>query len=206
RAPHDRAQWRSRRLSPRHAQLQADGRDPAPEEDDRQGGRGPAEGAGGLRGGAASTHIREARARRGLFYWAPIPAPLSSPSAVDHSARTSGSASSGRWRSRSAAKRVGSRSRESAQTAAPRTSGDGSASSPSTSGAWSGSPALPSAISTLRTNRSRPVRLIGEPEKIVRKAASSSVARSARRGAVSSARGRKANSAVREANLFQGQT
>ncbi len=50
------------------------------------------------------------------------------------------------------------------------------------------------------------VRLIGEPGEQLRNPASSSWARSARRGAVSSARGRKAYSASRAANLFQGQT
>ena len=69
-----------------------------------------------------------------------------------------------------------------------------------------GSPELPMATRTLRTKRSRPVRLIGEPEKSARKAASSSARevgerrrRDPRRPAASP-RGRPA------ANLFQGQT
>ena len=65
-----------------------------------------------------------------------------------------------------------------------------------------GVPLLPSAISTLRTKRSRPMRLIGDAgEQRWRKPASSSGARSARRGAVSSARGRKAPSRARVREL-----
>ena len=52
-------------------------------------------------------------------------------------------------------------SRPSAHTAAPRTSGEASSSSRSASRASATSPELPMAISTLRTKRSRPVRLTG---------------------------------------------
>ena len=58
------------------------------------------------------------------------------------------------------------------------------------------SPLLPAAIRQLRTIRSRPIRLIGEPANISRNAASSSASRSASRGAASSARGRKARLAA----------
>ena len=51
----------------------------------------------------------------------------------------------------------------------------------------SGSPELPIAISTLRTKRSRPMRLTGEPAKQARKAASSRRASSASGGATRSA-------------------
>src|SRR5207253_2678785 len=81
----------------------------------------------------------------------------------------------------SAAKR-----RPSAQTAAPRTSAEESSNSRIASGASAASPELPIAISTLRTKRSRPVRLIGDFENSLRNAASSRRARSARRGAVNS--------------------
>ena len=65
-------------------------------------------------------------------------------------------------------------SRASAQIAAPRTSGEASPSKARTAPASETSPELPAAISTLRTKRSRPMRLIGEPEKKARNAASSS--------------------------------
>ena len=55
-----------------------------------------------------------------------------------------------------------------------------------------GRPLLPAAIRQLRTKRSRPMRLIGEPENSWRNPASSSASSSARRGAASSARGRNA--------------
>jgi len=57
-----------------------------------------------------------------------------------------------------------------------------------------GSPELPIAISTLRMKRLRPMRLMGLPENSARKAASSSAAKSASFGEVSSARGAKAGS------------
>ncbi len=65
---------------------------------------------------------------------------------------------------------------------------------------------FPMAIRTLRTKRSRPVRLTGVPEKRARKAASSRRARSARGGAARSSRWRSFASRPACANLFQGQT
>ena len=50
------------------------------------------------------------------------------------------------------------------------------------------------------------MRLIGEPAKSRRKAASSRAARAARRGAVSASRGPKSGSCAASANLFHGQT
>ena len=50
------------------------------------------------------------------------------------------------------------------------------------------SPELPAAIRQLRMKRSRPMRLTGEPEKKLRKAASSSVSRKSSRGSVRSSR------------------
>ena len=69
-----------------------------------------------------------------------------------------------------------------------------------------GSPELPIATSTFRTNRSRPMRFTGLAVKRARNPASSSAASSARRGALSEARGAKAGSLWARANLFQGQT
>ena len=69
--------------------------------------------------------------------------------------------------------RAGS-SRPSAQTAMPRTSGEpGRPAVCRPPAASARSPLLPMAISTLRTKRSRPMRLIGEPENRLRKPASS---------------------------------
>ena len=103
-----------------------------------------------------------------------------------------------------AAKSAGGASRRDAHTAMARTSGEGSPSSRLAAGQTTVSPQLPMAISTLRTNRSRPSRLIGLPEKMALKVASSSAARSASRGAVNSARGRKACSAVWQCELVPG--
>ena len=64
------------------------------------------------------------------------------------------------------------------------TAASGAASAPS--------PLFPATIAALRTIRSRPIRLIGEPEKTCRNPASSSASRSATCGAASSARGAKA--------------
>ena len=75
------------------------------------------------------------------------------------------------------------------QTAIARTSGEPSASRRSATSASAKSPEFPIAIITLRRKRSRPVRLIGEPEKCARKAASSNSASAANLGALSSARG-----------------
>ena len=72
---------------------------------------------------------------------------------------------------------------DSAQTAAPRTSGLASSSKRSASRRSDASPALPIAISTLRTKRSRPMRLTGDFENSARNAASSSRASSASAGA-----------------------
>ena len=71
----------------------------------------------------------------------------------------------------------------SAHTAAPRTSADGSSSKRSASAASATSPELPIAISTLRTKRSRPVRLTGDFANNARNDASSSRASSASFGA-----------------------
>ena len=89
-----------------------------------------------------------------------------------------GSGSAARWAVAISRMRCGS-SRASAQTAAPRTSGEASASSRSALRASAASPELPIAISTLRTKRSRPMRLTGDLANSARKAASSSRARSA---------------------------
>ena len=62
------------------------------------------------------------------------------------------------------------------------------------------------AISTLRTKRSRPMRLIGDPLNMARKPASSRAASSARRGAVRSARARSLSCGVARAKRFHGQT
>ena len=68
------------------------------------------------------------------------------------------------------------------------------------------SPELPAAISTLRINRSRPIRLIGEPLKNVRKAASSSVSRKAIGGLLEVVAGDEFHfRGGLAANLFQGQ-
>src|SRR6516162_618181 len=125
-----------------------------------------------------------------------------------HSSLTRGSSSRGSRRARSAAHRAGGASLKKAHAAAARTSGAASSSRRCAAAARSGSfeSALPIAISTLRTNRSRPVRLIAVPAKSLRNAASSSSASAARRGAVSSSRGRKSGSRATWANLFQGQT
>ena len=93
-----------------------------------------------------------------------------------------------------------------AQPAASRTNALSSSTKARKGATIAASPLFPAAIATLRTKRSRPVRLIGEPENSVRKAASSSVSRSAMRGAVSSAFGKKALlAAALCANLFHGQ-
>ena len=115
-----------------------------------------------------------------------------------HSSLTSGSSSRGSRRARSASYAGTGASRVKAQAAAARTSGETSSSrrcAAATRSGSAGSP-LPIAISTLRTNRSRPVRLIAVPAKSLRNAASSSSASVARCGAVSPSRGRKSGSRV----------
>ena len=63
------------------------------------------------------------------------------------------------------------------------------------------------AINALRTIRTRPLRLIGDPANTARNCASSSASRSASEGAANSARGRKAwLRCALSANLFQGHT
>jgi len=145
-----------------------------------------------------------------------------------HSARTCGSDSASNQRSRSAANAAGSSSSPSAHTAAPRRTGEGSASicsiasvvsvlaSASDRSDWSYGtyfcwpsgcdPLLPSAISTLRKKRTRPLRLIGDLRKKARNAASSISRKGSRRGAVRSSRAMKASSAVCLAKRFHGQT
>src|SRR5262249_33337277 len=103
--------------------------------------------------------------------------------------------------SRSAGKR-----RLTAHTAAPRTSAEGSPNSRMASGASVASPELPIAMSTLRTKRLRPVRLIGDFENIFRNAASSRRERSARRGACNSRRADSFSAWPACANLFHGHT
>ena len=68
------------------------------------------------------------------------------------------------------------------------------------------SPELPIAISTLRTKRSRPVRLIDVLANNVRNCASSRRTRSARRGARNASRAASLASRPGCANLFHGQT
>src|SRR5262249_51918647 len=125
-----------------------------------------------------------------------------------HSSLTNGSASRDSRRTRSASYWTMGASREKAHAAAARTSGAASSSRRCAAATRSGSceSALPIAISTFRTNRSRPVRLIAVPAKSLRNAASSSWASAASRGAVSSSRGRKSGSRAERANLFHGQT
>ena len=94
----------------------------------------------------------------------------------------------------------------SAHWAAFRTKGEASSKRDLATGFKDASPLFPTAIRTFRTKRSRPVRLSGEPEKKDRKPASSSAAKSAKRGAVNSVRGKNALSRVGLANLFQGHT
>ncbi len=94
----------------------------------------------------------------------------------------------------------------SAHTAAPRTSGLASSSNRSASSAKAASLELPIAISTLRTKRSRPMRLTGDFENSARNAASSSRASSASRGARNSSRAASFVSRPVCANLFHGQT
>src|ERR1700730_4835539 len=124
-----------------------------------------------------------------------------------HSALTSGSVSAGRRAVASIATSARPEIRPKAQTAAPRTRGEGSLRQRRAASANPGpaSGALPIAISTLRRNRSRPVRLIEVAANSARKPASSSAASSTRRGAVRAARGRKAGSCPARANLFHGQ-
>ena len=68
------------------------------------------------------------------------------------------------------------------------------------------SPELPMAISTLRTKRSRPVRLIAVLEKSARNCASSSRASSASLGARKLSRAASFASRPACANLFHGHT
>ena len=100
-----------------------------------------------------------------------------------HSARTSSSASAPTAFATSASNCSRSTNCDSAQTAAPRTSGLASSSRRSASAASDASSELPIAISTLRTKRSRPMRLTGDFENSARNAASSSRASSASDGA-----------------------
>src|SRR5690606_23852540 len=129
-----------------------------------------------------------------------------SATAVRHSSATVSSLSEMERAAANTPKSLVSSSRDSAQTAAPRTSGDGSssrASQAATSEPW---PDWPAAISALRTNRSRPIRFTGEPEKKARKAASLSVSRKESLGARSSSRATSFASLAVRANLFHGQT
>ena len=73
-------------------------------------------------------------------------------------------------------------SRPRAHTAASATTGSPSPSSASTTGSNSAAPLFPAAYRQFRTNRPRPIRLIGEPENTCRNPASSSASRSARFG------------------------
>ena len=79
-------------------------------------------------------------------------------------------------------------SRENAQTAAPRTSGLSVARNCLTGAIIAESPLLPAAMRTLRMKRSRPMRLMAEPEKKLRNAASSSDSRKASGGDLRSSR------------------
>ena len=81
--------------------------------------------------------------------------------------------------------------RRAAQTAMPRTRGDPSLKRGATLASSAASPELPTAISTLRRKRSRPTRLIGEPSKRARNAASSSARSSASGGLPAARRGLK---------------
>lgn len=94
--------------------------------------------------------------------------------------------------------------RDTAQPAASATTGSASVANPSASGSSPGSPEFPTAINTFRTNRPRPIRLIGEPENRARNPESSSIARSARDGAAKSARPRNASCGETTAKRFQG--
>ena len=107
--------------------------------------------------------------------------------------------SPGRCDSRNAARVSGVARRRSAQTAMARTRGEGSSSRRSaTVSASAGRPLLPSAISRLRRKAVAAQALHRRlAEQAPGRPASSSSARSARRGAVNSARGRKAASPVR---------
>ena len=87
-------------------------------------------------------------------------------------------------------------SRSHAHLAASATTASVSPASRAATGCNVGSPELPMAISTLRTKRLRPMRLIGDPLNRVRKPASSRAASSARRGAVRSARARSLSCGV----------
>src|ERR1700722_16320662 len=97
-------------------------------------------------------------------------------------------------------------SRLSAQTAAPRTSGEESSSNCSAALASVASAELPIAISTLRTKRSRPMRLTALFVNKARNAVSSSRTNSARLGARSASRAASFASRPATANLFHGQT
>ena len=66
-------------------------------------------------------------------------------------------------------------------------------------------PLLPAAIATLRTNRSRPIRFTGDPEKKVRNAESSSCSRNESGGSFRSSRAFSFISEAAAANLFHGQ-
>ncbi len=78
--------------------------------------------------------------------------------------------------------------RDAAQTAMARTRGELSPSLAMAAGSSALSSELPIAMSTLRKNMSRPMRLIGEPENFARNAASSRRASSARVGRLRSSR------------------
>ena len=87
------------------------------------------------------------------------------------------------------------------------TTGSAIAAQPPHAGSNAASPLFPAAIRQLRTIRSRPIRLIGEPANTCRNPASSSASRSASSGAASSARGANARLArAAAANLFHGHT
>ena len=135
-----------------------------------------------------------------------LPGDMCASAAKAHSPATSGSVSCPRCCRASAAKAAEAIRRDNAQAAAPRTSGEGSSARLRQGGISDRSPELPAAMSTLRMKRSRPIRLTGEPENRLRKAASSSSSKSARAGCKRSSRAASFASEADCANLFQGQT
>src|SRR4051794_2966463 len=121
-----------------------------------------------------------------------------------HSAQTSASASVRSRSAASAANRPAGINLDSAHTAAPRTRAEPSDASASTGATSDVSPELPAAIRTLRKNRSRPMRLTGEPANSCRKPPSSKARSAASGGAVRSARAASLSSPAVRANLFHG--
>ena len=100
--------------------------------------------------------------------------------------------------------RISDRKRATAQAAASATT-VGVRQETNGPGSNAGSRALPMAMSTLRTKRTRPMRLTGEPAKRARNPASSSAANSPSRGASRSARACSFASRVAAAKRFHGQ-